>query len=256
MRLADKTAIVTGAASGIGRAIAATFAAHGAHVVVADLREEPIEGGEPTLARIAAAGGSAEFVRTDVTRWAEVDALVGGTVQRRGRLDVLVNCAALFGGTPLLETTEEAWQALLAVNVTGVFLCCKRAVQQMLTQEPRSEARGRIVNLASQFAIRAAPDNLPYGVSKAAVDYLTRQIAWDYGRRGIVCNAIAPGKILTGVGGRAVQPRGIEYSQRHTALPRLGTPQDVANLALFLASDEASFVTGATYAVDGGWLAG
>lgn len=254
MRLADKTAIVTGAASGIGRAIARTFAAEGARVVLADVRETPIEGGAPTLELINAAGGRAESLPTDVTRWAEVDALVSRTVQRHGRLDVLVNCAAVFGGTPLLATEEADWDALLAVNVKGVFLCCKRAVQQMLTQEPRSEARGRIINLASQHGIRAAPENLPYGVSKAAVDYLTRQVAWDYGRRGIVCNAIAPGKILTGVGGRAVTPRALEYSQRHTPLPRLGTPQDVANTALFLASDEASFVTGAVFAVDGGWL--
>jgi NAD(P)-dependent dehydrogenase (short-subunit alcohol dehydrogenase family) len=254
MRLADKTAIVTGAASGIGRAIALLFAAEGAHVVLADVRAEPLEGGLPTAEAIAAAGGSAEHVPTDVTRAEAVDALLAAALRRSGRVDVLVNCAAVFGGTPLLETREEAWDALMAVNVKGVFLCCKAAVRQMLTQPLRAEARGRIVNLASQHGIRAAPDNLAYGVSKAAVDYLTRQIAWDYGRRGIVCNAIAPGKILTGVGGRAVTARAIEYSQRHTPLPRLGTPQDVARTALFLASDEASFVTGATFPVDGGWL--
>jgi NAD(P)-dependent dehydrogenase (short-subunit alcohol dehydrogenase family) len=125
----------------------------------------------------------------------------------------------------------------------------------MVGQEPRGEVRGRIINLSSQLGIVAAPRNCAYGVSKAGVDYLTRQVAADYAKDGIVCNAIAPGKMLTGKTGHAVDPDVLAFSQSRTPWPRLGTPEDIANAALFLASDEATFIQGATLAVDGGWLA-
>ena len=257
MRLAGRTAIITGAASGLGRAIARRFAAEGAQVVIADLGETPREGGPPTRELIAEAGGRAEFVRCDVSLWDDVDALVAGTVARHGRLDVMVNNAMTTAWEPraLTETTEEQWRAVLDVNLTGVFFGCKRAVQQMLDQEIVGEVRGRIVNLSSQLGIVAAPENCSYGVSKAGVDYLTRSVARDYAPRNIVCNAIAPGKMLTGKSGRAVDPDVIAFSHSRTPWPRLGTPEDIAGAALFLASDDASFIQGATLAVDGGWLA-
>lgn len=257
MRLSGKTAIVTGAASGLGRAMAERFAAEGASVVVADLTQEPREGGAPTVERITAAGGTAVFIRCDVARWDDVDALVATTVERFDRLDVMVNNAMTtrFEPRPLLETSEEQWRATLDVNLTGVFFGCKRAVQQMLRQEVRAETRGRIINLSSQLGIVAAPGNCSYGVSKAGVDYLTRQVARDYASDRIVCNAIAPGKMLTGKGGHAVLPEVLAFSESRTPWPRLGEPRDIASAALFLASDEATFIQGETLRVDGGWLA-
>ncbi len=260
MRLKDRVAIVTGGASGIGRAIACRFAEEGARVIVADVTTEPREGGEPTHDLIAAAGGTARFTPTDVSKWDEVDALIGATVARFGRLDVMVNNAAIFAGKPLLEEDEAGWDRIMAVNLKGVFFGCKRAVQQMLTQDPLGEAPGeargdvlgRIVNLSSQHGMICAPGDIAYGVSKAGCAYITRQIAADYAKRGIVCNAVAPGKILTG---RAQSPEGLARAQARTPMARLGAPHDVANAALFLASDEASYMTGVNLMVDGGWMA-
>ncbi|HSS66000.1 MAG TPA: glucose 1-dehydrogenase [Gammaproteobacteria bacterium] len=255
-RLANRTAIVTGASSGIGRAIARRFAVEGAHVVIADVTEEPVEGGEPTRKLIENAGGEANFISTDVSVWAQVDALVSQTVSRYGRLDVLVNNAAIYSSTPLTETREEDWDRVLEVNLKGAFLCAKRAVQQMLTQEIVGEVRGRLVNVSSQHGMVCAPNDIAYGVSKAGVAYITRQIAVDYAKHHIVCNAVAPGKILTGKKGPAIDPEALSYSGQRTPMPRLGRPDDVAAAALFLASDECSFTTGVNLMVDGGWMAG
>ena len=148
----------------------------------------------------------------------------------------------------------------MAVNLKGVFFGCKRAVQQMLAQEaqgsPGNEVKGRIVNISSQHGMISSPDDLAYGVSKAGVVYITRQIACDYAKEGIVCNAVAPGKILTGKGGKAVEPETLDYATRRTPLPRLGRPEDVAAAAAYLASDEATYMTGVNLMVDGGWMAG
>ena len=256
MRLSDRVAIVTGAASGIGRAIARRFAAEGAIVVLADRQVRPREGGTPTLELIEQAGGRAEFVATDVASWADHDRLVSHVVARYGRLDVMVNNAAISKGKRLTETTEAEWDETLAVNLKGVFLGCKRAAQQMLAQAPRGEVRGRIVNISSQHGMVAAPNDIAYGVSKAGVVYITRQIAADYAAEGIVCNAVAPAKIITGKGGRAQHPDMLAYAESRTPWPRLGRPDDVAAAALFLASDEATYITGENLMVDGGWMAG
>jgi glucose 1-dehydrogenase len=254
--LAGKIAVVTGASSGIGRAIAISFASEGARVVVADLTEQPVEGGETTLAIIARGGGTASFHKTDVGRWDEVDALIGVAVERHGRLDIMVNNAATYSGTALLETEAAQWEEVMRVNLTGMFYGCKRAVRQMITQEPREEVRGRVINLGSQQGIVTSPGDLPYGVSKAGAIYITRQIAVDYAKHLIVCNCISPGKIVTGKGGLAQDPARLEHQRQRTPWPRFGRPQDVANAALFLASDRASFITGSNLVIDGGWLAG
>src|ERR1700719_4390096 len=148
--LAGKVAVVTGASSGIGRAIAASFAAEGAIVVIADVVAEPLEGGESTLDLIARSGGAACFEKTDVGSWEDIDALISRTVARHGRLDVMVNNAAIFSGTGLLDTSAAQWERVMTVNLTGMFNGCKRAIQQMITQEPREEVRGRVTNLGSQ----------------------------------------------------------------------------------------------------------
>lgn len=258
-RLQDRVCIVTGAASGIGRAIARRFAREGARVVILDPRSEPIEGGESTEQLIRADGGKVSALRVDVSSWEEVDRAVTDTVAEFGALHVMVNNAAIYTGTDLLATTTEDWDRVMAVNLRGVFNGCKRAVLQMLTQEPIAEARGRIVNISSQHGMIACPGDIAYGVSKAGAVYITRQIANDYAARGIVCNAVAPGKILTGRTD-AIDEASLHYSRSRTPmagepLGRLGKPEDVANAALFLASDECSYMNGANLMVDGGWTA-
>jgi NAD(P)-dependent dehydrogenase (short-subunit alcohol dehydrogenase family) len=137
-----------------------------------------------------------------------------------------------------------------------MFYGCKRAVQQMITQDPQEEVRGRLINLGSQQGIVTSPGELPYGVSKAGAIYITRQIAVDYAKHLIVCNCISPGKIVTGKGGLAKDPGRLEHQRQRTPWPRFGRPQDIANAAVFLASDRASFITGSNLVIDGGWLAG
>ncbi|RUU68659.1 glucose 1-dehydrogenase [Mesorhizobium sp. M2C.T.Ca.TU.009.01.2.1] len=254
--LANKTAIVTGASSGIGRAIALKFAAEGANIVVADTVEQPIEGGQSAVELIRSANGNAVYMKTDISDWSAVDALVGATVGRFGRLDVMVNNAAIYTSTNLIETTPEQWNRVIGVNLTGFFYCNKCAVTQMLTQAPVNDVRGRIINISSQHGMVACPGDFPYSVSKGGIVQMTRQVAVDHAGDLIVCNAIAPGKIITGKPGVANDPDALDYSRRRTPWPRLGQPNDVAGAALFLASDMASYVTGINLMVDGGWMAG
>jgi NAD(P)-dependent dehydrogenase (short-subunit alcohol dehydrogenase family) len=255
MRLKDHTAIVSGAASGIGRAIAIRFASEGAYVLLADLTEETRGGGAPTLDVIRSAGGSADFLSADISNWDDTQALIAHVVSRHERLDVIVNNAAIGDGGRLTETSEAIWDRTMAVNLKGVFFGCKAAARQMLTQEPRGEVRGRIVNISSQHGMIASPNHLAYGVSKAGVVYMTRQIATDYAKDGIVCNAIAPGKILTNMGDHIPTEDQLAYATSRTPWPRLGEPEDVASAALFLASPEATYITGENLMVDGGWMA-
>jgi NAD(P)-dependent dehydrogenase (short-subunit alcohol dehydrogenase family) len=225
--IAAIAAVVAGAASGIGRAIALRFAAEGAFVVLGDLAPEPRGGGQPTEQAIRAAGGQADFLRADVSRWADLQALVARAVAQTGRLDVMVNKAAIGEGGRLTETSEDLWDRTMAVNLKGVFLGCKAAAAQMLTQEPRAEVRGRIVNISSQHGMISSPGHLAYGVSKAGVVYMTRQIAADYAKDGIVCNAVAPGKILTDMGGHEPTEPQLAYARARTPWPRLGRAEDV-----------------------------
>ena len=255
-QLKDKVAIVTGASSGIGRAIARHFAAEGASVVIADRSETPVEGGPPTKAVILQAGGTADYLPTDIADWDAVDRMVTTTIERFGKLDIMVNNAATYTSTNLLETTPDDWHRVIAVNLTGFFFCCKRAVGQMLRQEPVNGVRGRIINISSQHGMIACPGDFPYSVSKGGIVQMTRQIAVDHAADLIVCNAIAPGKIITGKPGIANDPDGLDYSRRRTPWPRLGAPDDVAGAALFLASEMSSYVTGVNLMVDGGWMAG
>lgn len=232
------------------------LAAEGAHVVVSDVRPDPREGGEPTKAVIDHAGGSCVWIDADVSRWEDIDALVSGAVRHFGRLDVMVNNAAIAGAAskPLLETTEEDWDAIMAVNLRGVFLCCKRAIGEMLGQEPIHEVRGRVINISSQHGMVGSPGHVAYSTSKGGVINLTHQLAVDYGRQGVLVNAVAPGKILTG-SPEQVDEEAIAYSHSRTPFFRLGRPIDVAAAAAFLASDDALYISGTNLLVDGGWMA-
>jgi NAD(P)-dependent dehydrogenase (short-subunit alcohol dehydrogenase family) len=265
MRLEGKTAIVTGAASGIGRAIALRFASEGAAVVVSDIRESPIwdRGDEretddrSTATLIQEGGGKGKFIQADVSKWDDVDQLVTTAVSEFGRLDIMVNSAAVFEATNILDTTEEDWDRLMDVNLRGQFLSCKRAIFQMLQQEPVNEVRGRIVNISSQHGMVGPPEYFSYAVSKAGNAQMTRQLAVDYGKQGIIVNAVAPGRIITGShpGEADMTDPLLGYSRSRTPFSRLGRPEDIAGPALFLASDDCSFVSGHNLLVDGGWMA-
>jgi len=254
-QLAGKAAVVTGGSSGIGRAIACRMAAEGARVVIGDMTERPSAGGPPTSELIAAAGGVALYRPCDVSQRDQVDALVESAVAEFGRLDVMVNNAAFFGGGRLLDTDDETWTQVLAVNLSGMFYGCRAAVGQMMKQEPVNEVRGRIVNITSQHGMVSSPNYLAYGVSKAGGVYMTRQIAADYAKDLIVCNAIAPGKILTGSESNSVDEASLSYAKSRTPMTRLGRPEDVASAVVFLASDQATYITGVNLMVDGGWMA-
>jgi glucose 1-dehydrogenase len=255
-RLTGRTVVITGSSSGIGRAIALRMALEGARVVVSDVRRDPVEGGEPTEVLIERAGGIVQRIDADVRRWEEVDRLASQTVERFGRLDVMVNNAAISGAhsKALLDTTEADWDAIMAVNLRGVFLCCKRAVAEMLDQEPIAGIRGRVINIASQHGLVGTPGHVAYSTSKGGVINLTRQLAVDYGPREILVNAVAPGKILTGSPAQLAEEP-IEYSRSRTPFFRLGQPSDVAAAVAFLASDDATYVSGTNLLVDGGWMA-
>mmetsp|Transcript_22097 Transcript_22097/g.56444 ORF Transcript_22097/g.56444 Transcript_22097/m.56444 type:complete len:300 (-) Transcript_22097:119-1018(-) len=248
--------VVTGGSSGIGRAIAMLAASKGAHVIVCDTCEAPIEGGTP----ITDESDAISFMHADVTRSLDLKAVVDEAVCRWGRLDVWVNNAAIDLTDPphnldqrLLATTEDQWARVHTVNTTGYFNGAKLAVGQFVSQAPSATTglRGKLINIVSQHGMVACPGNIAYGTSKAAAAYMTKQIAVDYAKLGITCNAVAPGKIVKD------PARGVQaYSYQRTPCPRLGEPKDVAAAVCWLASDEASqFITGSTIMVDGGWMA-
>ena len=252
-----RSAIVTGAASGIGRATAERLAAEGFDVVVADIRRDPITGGVPTDELIAQAGGRAIYVEADVADEAACQHLVETAVSRTGTLDVIVNNAVLAGAhsKALLETEPGDWDAMMAVNLRGPYLLCRAAVRQMLTQPLVGDARGRIVNITSQHGMVGPPGHFAYAVGKGGLVQMTRQIAVEYGAQGILCNAVAPGKIVTGTAGDlSASAEGLAYVQGRSPFARLGRAEDVAAAVLFLAT-EASYVSGINLMVDGGWMA-
>jgi glucose 1-dehydrogenase len=253
-----RSAVVTGSSSGIGRSIAERLAGDGFSVVLADVRRDPLTGGEPTDELIARQGGDCEFVLTDVSLHSDCVRLVDRAVAWTGSLDVLVNNAVLAGihSRPLLGTSDEDFDAIFAVNIRGPFMLCREAVRRMLTQPALGEARGRIINITSQHGMVGAPGHCAYAISKGALVQLTRQIAVEHGRDGIICNAVAPGKIVTGAPGDLSKDEdSAAYVRSRTPFSRLGEPRDVAAAVAFLASDNASYISGVNLMVDGGWMA-
>jgi NAD(P)-dependent dehydrogenase (short-subunit alcohol dehydrogenase family) len=251
-RFAGKVAVVTGGAGGMGRATSAAFAAAGASVVVADIATD---GGQETADLIAAAGGTATFVATDVADRDAVEALVRAAVDTYGGLHCAVNAAAIeLERDRLADIDEDVFDRIIAVNLRSMFLCLKYEIRQMLAQG----SGGAIVNIASTNSFRPQPHQSAYTASKHGVLGITKSAAIDYARDGIRINAICPGAIDTPMLRAAIDRRGRapqEVADRLSTLGRFGTSEEIAAAALWLCSDEASFTVGHALAVDGGYLA-
>lgn len=255
-RLDGKRALITGAGSGIGEAIARLFAQQGASVLVADVQPD-------TASRVATSiveqGASASALTLDVADEAQVRAAFDGVVEQLGRLDILVNNAGVSHVGNILETSLADWERVMRVNAVGVFLCAREAVRVMLQQEPQG---GVIINMSSAAAMIGVDRRLPYSASKGAVLAMTRSIAMDFVGQGIRCNALCPGTVQTpfveGYLSRSFP--GQEDAVRQTLharqpIGRMGQPEEIAAAALYLAADEAAFVTGSGLVIDGGWTA-
>lgn len=244
IRFDNRTVLITGAATGIGKATAKAFAAAGAAVVIGDV--DPRADG--TASEIVAAGGRAVFQKTDVTDSGQVQALVARAVSEFGSLDVAFNNAGLLPPTaPLAEQTEADWHRIIAVDVTGVFLCLKHELAHMA-----KVGRGAIVNTASVAGIRADPGMAPYVAAKHAVAGLSKAAAIDYAKQGIRVNAIAPGLVRTPMTERWLNDPAMRAAVlADSPIGRAAEPEDVAGLVLFLSSDHASLITGAVYPIDG-----
>jgi NAD(P)-dependent dehydrogenase (short-subunit alcohol dehydrogenase family) len=248
MRLADKVAIITGAGSGIGREAALIFAREGARVAVADLNEDA---GRRTVADIQAGGGKALYVHADVSKAASVESMVSDSEKEFGKLDVMFNNAGIFpdADASVIDTPEEVWDLVMNVNLKGVFLGCKYAIPALLRA-----GGGSIINTASFVSLMgAATPQIAYTASKGGVLSMTREIAVEFARRNIRANALCPGPVDTPLlQSILADPARRQRRLVHIPPGRFAQAREIASAALFLASDESSYVNGATFVVDGG----
>ena len=247
-RLKDKVATITGGGSGIGRATCLLFAREGAKVVVADYIAE---GGNETVRQISAAGGQAVFVQADVSKSADVQNMIGAAVRNYGRVDIFFNNAGIEGpSTKLANLKEEDWDRVIAIDLTSVYLGMKYVIPEMIKQ-----GGGVILSTASVAGLVGFQGSGAYAAAKAGVINLTRLAALEYADKNIRVNCICPGVIETPMVERVLGGRPRERVVRSEPIGRLGRPEDIANAALFLASDESSFATGAPFIIDGGYVA-
>ena len=252
MRLANKVAIITGAGAGIGQATAILFAKEGAKVVVADLDQTV---GEETVGIIKEEGGDAIFVKVDVSKAADVKEMVKTTVETYGKLDILVNNAGIYLQADAVETAEEDWDRILAVNLKGVFLCTKYCIPEMI-----KGGGGSIVNIGSEAGIVGIGDQVAYNVSKSGVISLTKSTAIDFAPHNIRVNCVCPGRTLTPLVEKVIAEAEYPEGKRRVLsedrpLKRMGRPEEIAAGVLYLASDESLYATGSILSIDGGYTA-
>lgn len=251
MTLENKVAIVTGGAKGIGLATARRFAADGARVVIADVNEDA---GSKAVEEVGALG-AVRFVRCDVGDKADVESLVAGTVQSWGSIDVLFNNAGIVHGADFLDLTEADFDRVLRVNLKGAFLVAQAVARQMVKQIEAGGRPGAIVNMSSVNAVFAIANQVPYSISKGGISQLTKVMALSLAPHGIRVNAIGPGSIMTEMLASVnSNPEALNRVLSRTPLGRIGDPSEIAAIAVFLASDEASYITGQTIYADGGRL--
>ena len=249
MKLDNKVAIITGAATGIGQAIAITMAREGASVVV-DYVGKPGTA-DDTVNQIQSAGGKALAVEADVSQPDQVANLIGSAVSTFGKLDIFVNNAGIEYKRPITEFPLDQWNKIIAVNLTGPFLCIQAAAKQMMTQG----GTGRIINISSVHQDLPMPTNAPYCASKGGLRMLMRTVAVELGPHGITVNNIGPGAVYTSIDADVqANPEMEQALLAEIPLGRWGQPVEIANLAVFLASDDAAYITGSTYYIDGGML--
>ncbi|HJN39731.1 MAG TPA: SDR family oxidoreductase [Chloroflexota bacterium] len=250
MRLAEKVTIVTGAASGIGRASSVMFAREGARVAVTDIDDSA---GEAAVEEIRQEGGEADYWHCDVSKSEDVQAMIRGVREKFGKVNVLFNNAAYLSDfNSVTETTEDSWNRAIDTTLGGVYLCCKYAIPHLI-----EAGGGSIVSTASVGGLVVFRDNSAYCTAKAGVIMLMKSVAADYGEQGIRANAIAPGAIDSIVNSQYPADSDVVrlWSQKSLVGRPLGDPDEIAAAAVFLASDESSFVTGTVLPVDGGWTA-
>ncbi|MEK3946150.1 SDR family oxidoreductase [Paenibacillus sp. FSL R7-0048] len=249
MKLRDRVAVVTGAASGMGKSIAELYAKEGAKVIVADLN---LEGAEQVAAGINSNGGVAKALKVNVALVGDIDSMIDTAVKEYGTLDILVNNAGIMDGfEPVGDITDERWDLIFDINTKSVMRSTRKALPIFL-----EKGKGVIVNTASTGGVSGAHAGATYTASKHAVVGLTKNTAFMYANKGIRCNAIAPGATATNISAsmKNINEFGVSRTQLTQAvIPRVGTPEEIAQVALFLASDDSSFVNGAIIAADAGW---
>ena len=251
MKLEGKVAVVTGAASGMGKAIAELFAQEGAKVIVSDINEE---GANKVASGIVANGGTAKAIKTNVADAKDIEIMIDTAVNEYGTLDILVNNAGVMDNfEPAGDVTDEQWERIFSINTTGVMRATRKALKIFLEKQS-----GVIINVASIGGLNGARAGAAYTASKHAVIGLTKNTGYMYAQKGIRCNAIAPGAVETNIAASMskINEFGVSRTQPGLAAnPRSGKPEEIARVALFLASDESSFVNGAVIVADGGWTA-
>ena len=249
-KLENKTAVVTGAASGMGRAIAERFAKEGANVLAVDLHQKGID---EVVQKITDSGGTAQGVTGDVSEEKDVQKMIDLAVSKYNTLDILVNNAGIMDDFfPVSETSNELWNKVIGVNVNGPFFACRLAIPYMLKQ-----GQGSIINISSVGGLYGSRAGAAYTTSKHALIGLTKNIGFMYAQKGVRCNAIAPGGVNTNIG-LGMKPNKFGYERCTSgaaSMPRMGEAQEIANTALFLAGDDSSFINGTVLTADGGWTA-
>ena len=245
MRVKDKVVIITGGGSGIGKETGLLFAREGAKVVVADVNEKA---GAETVDTIKNAGGEALFAKLDVSNREQTKQVVKDTIAKYGRIDVLINNAGIIQDALVIKMTEDQWDKVININLKGPFNCIQAVAEQMIAQ-----GSGVILNISSIVALYGNVGQTNYAATKAGLVGMTKTLAKELGKKGIRVNAIAPGFIYTPMTA-TVPEKILDMMKEKTPLKRLGTPADIANALLFLASDDASFINGAVISVDGGLL--